>query len=74
MRFPAISNLRWTHFTTVALITGGRQEKDRFLHKFWGTFLYDLSISLVQNISVLNKSRQVASGTKVDDENKNKCF
>ena len=45
-----------------------------FFCKFLDTFLYDLSISLVRSMSVLDKSRQPVSGVKVDYESKRHAF
>ena len=39
---------------------------------FLGIFSYDLSISLAQNISLLDKSRQFVSSVKADYKNKQK--
>ena len=58
---------------TVALRTGGggkTAKKDWFFCKFSDKFSSSLSISLVQSISVLDKSRKLVSCVRVDYENK----
>ena len=58
---------------TVALRTVGQQKKivfSQFSHKFSS----NLSISLVQNISVLNKSRKLSPVLELIMKIKHKCF
>ena len=57
---------------TIALRTGegGSAKKDWFFCKFSQKFSSNLSISLVQNISVLYESRELVSCVRVDYENK----
>ena len=55
---------------TVTLRTGGQQKRLIFLQIFTQIFLSDLSIPLLQNISVLNKSRKLVFCDRVDCENK----
>ena len=59
---------------TVTLRTGDQREKIDFFCKFSHKFSSNLPISLVQNISVLDKSRKLVSCVRVDYENKTRML
>ena len=59
---------------TVTLRNGGSANKGLILCNFSHKLSSNLSISLVQNISVLDKSRRLFSCVRVDYENKAQMF